>query len=178
MKVLVSSLQFILLLCIFLSSACKPHKQNDKRSNVDTAAIRKSVADAAVVNAVEAIKKMRVEDGFEIKLVAAEPLVISPVAITFDEKGRIWACEMTNYMPDTSGTGEEKPSGKIVILEDTNKDGLMDTRKVFMDNLVLPRALCLVENGILVAEPPNLWYVEIRNDRPGKKTLVDAAYAA
>ena len=45
-----------------------------------------------------------------------------------------------------------------------------------MDSLVLPRALCLVEDGILVASPPNLWYVEIQNDHAGKKVLVDGAY--
>jgi len=81
-------------------------------------------------------------------------------------------------MPDTIGTGEERPIGKIVILEDTNRDGVMDNRKVFIDGLVLPRALSLVENGILIAEPPNLWFVEIQNDKPGKKILVDDKYAA
>jgi mono/diheme cytochrome c family protein len=178
MKVLISGLQLILLFSFFQFASCKFDKKKGKSSGVDTAAIKASIGESPVISGEDAIKKMYLEDGFEIKLVAAEPLVISPVAINFDDRGRIWACEMTNYMPDTSGTGEDKPSGKIVILEDTNKDGVMDSRKVFMDNLVLPRALCLIENGILVAEPPNLWYVEISNDKPVKKTLVDAKYAA
>lgn len=126
----------------------------------------------------QCMKTMQVEAGVKVQLVAAEPLVNTPVALTFDEKGRIWVAEMQGYMPDTNATGENRPSGDIVILEDTNRDGRMDKRKVFLDSLVLPRALCLVENGLLIAEPPRLWYVTITDgDRPGKKTLVDSAYA-
>ncbi|WP_232065008.1 DUF7133 domain-containing protein [Rhodocytophaga rosea] len=129
-----------------------------------------------VLSPQQSMEQMQVEDGFEVKLVASEPLVSSPVALTFDGKGRIWVIEMNGYMPDTIGTGEEVPSGKIVILEDTNKDGVADERKVFLDSLVLPRALCLIEDGILVAEPPRLWYYPINNDKPGKRVLVDEAY--
>lgn len=125
----------------------------------------------------EAIKKMHIENGFAVKLVASEPLVSSPVAMTFDENGRIWVVEMEDYMPDTLGTGENIPTGKIVILTDTNGDGIMDRRTVFLDSLELPRAVCLIDNGILVAEPPKLWYYEIQNDKPGKKILVDDKYA-
>ena len=80
-------------------------------------------------------------------------------------------------MPDSIGTGEDLPVGKIVILTDRNGDGKMDERKIFLDSLVLPRAICFIENGILVAESPNLWFYEIKNDKPLNKTLVDAAYA-
>src|SRR3546814_9512598 len=75
---------------------------------------------------------------------------------------------MSNYMPDTAGTGEDMPSGKIVILEDFDGDGRMDKRSVFMDSLVLPRAICLIDGGVLVAEPPNLWYVENNNGVAGR----------
>lgn len=125
----------------------------------------------------ESMKKMELEEGFEIELVAAEPLLNSPTAMTFDEKGRIWVIEMPSFMVDTVGTDEEFATGKIVILEDKDKDGKFETRKEFMNNLVLPRALCLIEDGILVAEPPYLWYIEIRDDRPGRKIMVDNRYA-
>ena len=125
----------------------------------------------------ESIPAMKVENGFEVRLVASEPLISTPVALNFDDKGRIWAVEMQGFMPDTVGRGENIPNGKIIILEDKDGDGIMDDRKVFLDSLVLPRALCLIENGLLVAEPPNLWYIEINNDRAGKKILVDSAYA-
>ena len=124
----------------------------------------------------ESLRRMQVEEGFEVKLVASEPLVDTPVALTFDARGRIWVVEMHGYMQDTLGAGEDLPNGKIVILEDTDHDGVADRRTVFLDSLVLPRALCLIENGLLVGEPTNLWYYEIVNDRPGKRVLVDAQY--
>jgi mono/diheme cytochrome c family protein/glucose/arabinose dehydrogenase len=129
-----------------------------------------------VVGPAAAIRKMEVEPGFEVKLVAAEPLVTTPVALSFDARGRMWVVEMEGYMPDTVGTGEDIPNGKVVILEDTNQDGVADSRKVFLDSLVLPRAICLIENGILVAEPTNLWFYEIKDDKAGKKVLVDPQY--
>jgi len=114
------------------------------------------------LSAAESMKKIQVEEGFEVKLVASEPLISTPVAFSFDNKGRMWVIEMTGYMPDTVGTGEDIPNGKIVILEDKNKDGVMDDRKVFLDSLVLPRAICLIDNGILVGEPTNLWFYDIK----------------
>jgi mono/diheme cytochrome c family protein len=137
----------------------------------------KKATSSPVLTAEEGIKKMHVEDGFTVKLVASEPLTTAPVALNFDEKGRIWVVEMENYMPDTVGTGEDQPLGKVAILSDKNGDGVMDDRKVVIDSLVLPRAICLIENGILVAEPPYLWYYDLKDDKPINRTLVDAKYA-
>jgi len=123
------------------------------------------------------LKAMQIEDGFNVELVASEPLAIAPVAMTFDNAGRIWLVEMQGYMPDTLGTGEDEPVGRVVILKDSDGDGRMDDRKVFLDSLVMPRALCLVGGGLLVAEPPRLWFYEIKDDKPTKRTLVDSAYA-
>ncbi len=123
------------------------------------------------------LKAMEVEPGFKVELVAAEPLVVAPVAMTFDDRGRMWVVEMVGYMPDTLGTGEDQPVGKVVILEDTDGDGEMDRRKVFLDSLVMPRAICLIAGGALVAEPPNLWYYEVVDDKPGHRSVVDTAYA-
>lgn len=129
-----------------------------------------------VVPANESISKMKLEPGMAIKLIASEPLISTPVAITFDRYNRIWAIEMQDYMPDTSGRGENEPLGKVVVLTDKNKDGIMDQRKVVIDSLVMPRAFCLIENGILVAEPPRLYYYELKDDKVVKRTLVDAKY--
>lgn len=142
----------------------------------DSLVIRKPVPPSPVLTPQESLAHIKVENGFEVKLVAAEPLVVAPVAMNFDDKGRMWVLEMQGYMPDTVGHGEEKPVGKIVILEDNNNDGLADKRTVFLDSLVMPRAICLIEDGVLVAEPPNLWYVSNTNDVHGKKVLIDPAY--
>ena len=152
-------------------------KQTKKEIGTDSLSIRETVATSPVISPEESINKMHLENGFAVKLVASEPLIAAPVAMTFDKDGRIWVLQMNDYMPDTLGTGEDKPTGKVVILSDTDNDGVMDERKIFLDSLVLPRAICLVEDGILVAEPPKLWYYKIENDKPVKKTLVDSSYA-
>lgn len=162
----------LLMMIVYFTCGNKAVTKHNSGSLAD-----KKNLEAPVLSALEGIRKMHVESGFEVKLVAAEPLTVAPVAVSFDEKGRIWAVEMEDYMPDTAGTGEDRPIGKVVILSDKNGDGVMDDRKVFLDSLVLPRAICLIENGILVAEPPNLWYYEIKDDRPVNKRLIDAKYA-
>jgi len=143
---------------------------------LDDARIKRIIEKAPFLTANESLKTMHAEKGFDIELVAGEPLISAPVALAFDEKERIWAVEMNGYMPDTLGTGEDVPNGKIVILEDENGDGKADNRKVFMDSLVLPRAICLIENGILVAVPPRLLFAEIVNDKPANIMVVDEAY--
>ncbi|MEM1121443.1 MAG: c-type cytochrome [Bacteroidota bacterium] len=118
------------------------------------------------------------EEGFQIEAVAAEPHLNSLVEIEFDEKGRIWTLEMTGYMRDIDGSGEDTEDGKISFLEDTNGDGMMDKKTVFLDELVLPRAIELINGGLLYAEPPNLWFVPIgEDDQPGEHQLVDSMYA-
>lgn len=119
----------------------------------------------------------KIADGFEIQLAAAEPLIEAPVAMDFDNQGRMWVVEMRGYMPDLAGTGEDRPNGRISILDGLDKDGRAQHSKVFLDSLVLPRAIALVYGGLLYAAPPNLWFVEINNDKPGKRTLVDSIYA-
>ncbi len=157
----------------FLMSACNNRQNN---GTTDSLAIRQQYTESPVLTAAQSLEKMQVEDGFAVQLVAAEPMVVVPVAMTFDERGRLWVAEMTGYMPDTVGTGEDARNGRIVILEDTTGDGAMDKRTVFADSLILPRALCIVGNGLLVAEPPRLWHYNINGDQAGKKTLVDSSY--
>ncbi len=118
-----------------------------------------------------------VEDGFNLEVLAAEPLLKAPVAIDFDTKGRIWVAQMPGYMNDLQGSGEEDPTGSIVILEDLDNDGVADHSKIFMDSLVMPRALAHVYGGLLYAEPPYLWFVDIEDDKPVNKVMVDSIYA-
>ncbi|MGB4400022.1 MAG: c-type cytochrome [Daejeonella sp.] len=168
---------FFLVIGSFIFIGGGAFRQAEKSKILDSLLIRQKFDSSPVLSAEESMKTMQLEPGFTVRLVAEEPLIHSPVAIVFDKRGRIWVTEMEGYMPDTLGTGEDQPRGKIVILTDKNGDGLMDDRQVFLDSLILPRAICLIENGILVAESPRLWFYEIRDDKPVKKTLVDPSYA-
>ncbi len=123
------------------------------------------------------LKDYQIEEGFELEVVASEPFLEAPVAIDFDNQGRIWTVEMRGYMQTLSGESEDMPNGVISIMEDQDGDGVADHSKVFLEGLVLPRAIAHVYGGLLYAEPPNLWFVEIENDKPGKKVLVDSLYA-
>src|SRR5438552_141314 len=103
------------------------------------------------------MKTFKIGPGYRVELVASEPLVHDPVAMTFDPEGRLWVCEMRGFMPDVNGKGEQEPVGSIVVLGDTKGAGVPDRRTVFLDKLVLPRGLCWTLDGLLVAENGNIW---------------------
>ena len=119
------------------------------------------------------------EPGFNIQLVASEPDIQDPVVITFDEDGRMWVVEMRGFMPDIDGKGERDPVGRISILEDTDGDGAADKHHVYLDSLIMPRALAVVKGGALVVEQEALWYVSDSDGdgKADKKELIDKDYA-
>ena len=106
------------------------------------------------------MKTFRLALGFAIELVASEPMLDNPVAMKWDGNGRLWVVQMTDYMPDVYGKGEDAKTGKITVMEDTTGDGRMDKETTFLEGLHLPRTLAHVEGGVLVSEPPTLWYCQ------------------
>ena len=126
----------------------------------------------------QAIQDFRLPEGFVAETAVAEPDIEAPVAMAFDADGAMWVVEMPSYMSNIDGQEEKKPSGRIKICTDKNKDGTYETIRIFLDSLILPRAVCPIYGGVLVANMPNLWFYEIQPDgRPGKCTLVDSTYA-
>jgi putative membrane-bound dehydrogenase-like protein len=103
------------------------------------------------------VKSFRLPPSFRIELVAAEPEVVNPVAMTFDEAGRIYAVEMRDY---PMGDG---PPGRIRVLEDRDGDGRYETSSVFVDNLKLPNGVMRWRKGILVTSTPDILYFEDTN---------------
>ena len=116
--------------------------------------------------------------GYRVELVASEPMVEEPVLIDWDPSGRMWVVEMLGYMRDMPATNERDPIGRISVLEDTNNDGRMDRKTVFLDGLVLPRALKVLDRGVLVGEPPHLWLARDTNGdlKADRKELVCDCY--
>ncbi|MDX1952106.1 MAG: c-type cytochrome [Verrucomicrobiota bacterium] len=111
----------------------------------------------------EALKSFTLPEGFSIEIVASEPLIEAPVAMSFDPQGRIWVVEMRGFMPNVDGLGEENPIGRVSVLLDEDGDGRVEKSTVFADGLVMPRAIALVSGGCLIAEPPNLWFFKDSN---------------
>ncbi len=126
------------------------------------------------------LKSFELEPGFKIQLVASEPMVQEPVAIQFDEDGRLWVIEMRGYMTDIEASEEDRPMGRISILEDENGDGEMDKSTIYLDSLIMPRSLGLFSGGALVAENNALWVTkDLDGDlKADTKVLLDSTYSS
>lgn len=106
----------------------------------------------------EALASMRLRDGFQIELVAAEPVVIDPVYLDWDAQGRMWIVEMRDYPLGMDGQG--RPGGQVKVLYDDNRDGRMDRAVPFLTSLPFPSSLLPYGKGALVAAAPDLFYAE------------------
>ncbi len=141
--------------------------------------VQKVSEDSPALSPDEALKTFYMAPGYHLELVASEPLVQDPVAIDWDPDGRLWVVEMPEFERDLNAPEPNlDPIGRIVVLEDTNDDGRMDKRTVFADGLIQARALKVLDRGVLVGEPPNVWLMRDRNGdlKADAKELVATGY--
>lgn len=110
------------------------------------------------VEPADAVKSFKVRPGFHIELVAAEPLVVDPICMSFDENGRLFVVEMIDY----SERRAEKLS-RIRILEDTDGDGKFDKSTIFLDHLPWATAVMCVNGGVLVGACPDIIFARDTN---------------
>lgn len=116
------------------------------------------------------LKSIQVKPGFLVELMAAEPLVQSPIAFAFGPDGKLWVVEMGDYPLGIDGKG--KPGGRVKFLESTKDDGKYDKATVFLDNLPFPTGVLPWRNGILVTCAPDIFFVQNDNGKPGKKEIL------
>ena len=113
----------------------------------------------------DAARAMEVPEGFEVRLAAAEPDVVRPIAMAMDERGRVWVAEGHTY-PQRAEEGEGKD--RILIFEDTSGDGKLDSRKVFTEGLNLVSGIEVGFGGLWVGAAPYLMFIPIdaETDQP------------
>jgi putative membrane-bound dehydrogenase-like protein len=104
----------------------------------------------------EAAAKMTVPPGFSVEVVAAEPDIVNPVAMTFDERGRVWITESLEYPRREPGVGRDR----IKVLEDTDGDGRMDKFTIFAEGLNIPSGIAVGYGGVWVANSPDLLFLQ------------------
>ncbi len=114
-------------------------------------------SDAPFLKPDEAVAKMSIPPGFEVSVFAAEPDIAEPIAFCFDDRGRMWIAENFNYRTRQDHTDDQV--SRIQILEDTDGDGVFDTKKTFTDKLTFTSGLACGFGGVFVGSPPNLSFI-------------------
>ena len=132
---------------------------------------QKEGRDAKFLTPQEAVAQMTVKDGYAVNAWAAEPLVQQPMAFCWDDRGRLWVAENLDYESRNGGFSNAGNS-RILILEDTDRDGVADSRKVFMEGIVFPSAIAVGFDGVFIGAPPNLLFVPDR-DGDDKADMAD-----
>ncbi len=131
---------------------------------------RQSKAPGPPLSPEQALAKFTVPEGFKVELVASEPQIMNPVAMAFDDRGRIYVTESFEYPRQEAGPGRDR----IKILEDTDGDGKTDSVKVFAEGLNIPSAIAVGHGGVWVANAPDLLFLEDTDgdDKADKQTVV------
>lgn len=110
----------------------------------------------------EAVRSFQLEPGLRIELVAAEPLVVGPVAFAFDERRRLYVVEGRGY-PDPVDGSTAPAEGRIALLEDHDGDGRYETRTDFATGLTYPNGILPWDGGVFVTCAPDIYYFKDTN---------------
>ena len=109
----------------------------------------------------ESLEALKPRPGFTAELVAAEPMIESPVNFDWDAQGRLWVVEMPDYPLGMDGKG--KPGGRVKILTDNDGDGQYEKVTTFLDELPFPSGIMPWRNGVLIASAPNIFFAADTN---------------
>lgn len=113
---------------------------------------------------------MRVQEGFQVELIAAEPTIRQPIAFCFDERGRLWVAEAFSY-PNKQPEGQGKD--RVSILEDKDGDGSFESHKVFVEGLNLVSGIEVGFGGIWIGAAPELLFIpKDAEDNAGKPQIL------
>ncbi len=111
----------------------------------------------------QAIQRMTVPPGFSVELVASEPEIVNPVAMTFDDQGRIWICESLEYPRSSAGPGRDR----VKLLESTRGDGRYDKVRIVIEGLNIPSGIAVGHGGVWVANAPDILFYPFVDEASG-----------
>lgn len=133
---------------------------NGKPARTERVSLRELIAFSmpAPKSPEEALRSFRVRPGFQVELVAAEPVVVDPVSFAWAADGTMWVVEMRDYPLGLDGKG--KPGGVIKTLQNPDAQGRFQSARVFIDGIGFPSSLMPWDKGVLIAAAPNLIYAE------------------
>ena len=128
--------------------------------------------DAKLLSPEEAVAEMTIKEGYKVNAYASEPMITQPMAFCWDDKGRMWIAENRDYESRGHGFSNSGDS-RILILEDTDHDGVADKRTVFLENIPFPSAIAVGFDGLYLGAPPNLLFVpdKDQNDKADEEDI-------
>ena len=122
------------------------------------------------------VNDLEVYPGLEISTFATEPMLKNPTNIEVDAQGRIWVLEAYNYRPAINGNPTNAEGDRILILEDTDKDGKADKQTVFYQSkdLNAPLGIAVLDNVVIVSQSPYIWkmYDDNRDGKADRKEIL------
>src|SRR4051812_9741351 len=116
----------------------------------------------------EAIRRMTVPEGFAVELVASEPEIVNPIAMTFDDRGRIWITESIEYPRKPAGVGRDR----VKLLEGTDEKGHAKTVSVFAEGLNIPTGVAAGYGGVWVLNAPDLLFMREKDGKEISREVV------
>lgn len=144
-----------LLVCVLLLSSAAFIRAQDRTPGADE--FGKQLPRLQAMSPPQSQDAIVMRDGFRAELIAAEPLVQDPVAVDFDERGRLYVVQLPPY---NAYVLDQIPTGSISVLEDLNDDGIYDTSQIFADQLSYPTAVACWDGGVFVGDAPDLLYLK------------------
>ena len=142
-----------ILFAVLLFTACGQAGSSDQNNDSD------SLTEEQLHLAANALKSLKVAEGLEATLMAAEPMIKNPTNIDVDDRGRIWVTEAYNYRPNLNGNPSNPAGDRIMVLEDKDGDGITETSTLFYQGpeINAPLGVCVLGNRVIISQSPYVW---------------------